>query len=88
MSQTIVHNMDNPWTSSNPAALSVSADSQLMISGAASNHIVSGGGALAAFAEFVPGALLDLSQFDELRFWVRASLPGERRQLVTSHPMN
>jgi hypothetical protein len=77
MSQTIVHNMDNPWTSSNPAALSVSADSQLMISGAASNHIVSGGGALAAFAEFVPGALLDLSQFDELRFWVRASLPAD-----------
>jgi hypothetical protein len=77
MTQTTVHNMDSPWTSSNPAALSVSADTQILISGAASNRMASGGGALAAFAEFVPGALLDLSKFDELRFWVRANLPAD-----------
>jgi len=77
VSHTIVHSMDAAWTSSNPAVVSVSADNAALVSGSASNHVVSSPGAQSEFAEFVPATPLDLSGFDELRFWVRAGLRAD-----------
>lgn len=73
MSSLLVHNMDTAWTSSDEALLQVTVDNQtFFVEGAASNHIAAPSGALNAFAEFVPGSPLDLSSFEELRFWILA----------------
>jgi hypothetical protein len=73
MSNLLVHSMDAAWTSSNPALLQVTADNQMFVGeGPASNLMVAQAGALNVFAEFVPAIPLDLSAFDELRFWIIA----------------
>ncbi len=73
MSGLLVDDMDAPWTSSNPAALAVVADPALIAGeGAASNRLTATPGALDATTEVVPGAPVDLSEFEELRFWIRA----------------
>src|SRR5437660_300244 len=73
--------MDAAWISSNPAMVSVSVDNTERVSGTASNHVVSRPGAQSEFAEFVPAGPLDLSGFDELRFWVRANRRADGSQL-------
>jgi len=63
--------MDTAWTSSDSTVLQVTVDKQtFFVEGMASNHIVASPDALNAFAEFVPSNPLDLTQFDELRFWI------------------
>ena len=71
MSSLVVHDMDTAWASTAPGVLDVSADSQAFVGdGEASNRLVARAGATGASAEFVPAAPLDLSAFDELRFWL------------------
>jgi len=74
MSNLLIHDMDTAWTSSNPAVLQVAVDTQKLFGeDMTSNRLTAQSGALNAFAEFIPGAPLNLSDFDELRFWVRAN---------------
>jgi len=74
MSNLLVHDMDTAWISSDPALLQVVIDNQtFMGAGAASNRLAAQAGALNLFAEFTPGAPLDLSEFEELRFWILAN---------------
>jgi hypothetical protein len=78
MSNLLVHNMDTAWTSSAPAVLLVSIDGQTFFGeGIASNRFEAQSGALNAFAEFVPGVALNLSNFEELRFWIRSDRPAD-----------
>ena len=70
MSATLVHDMDTVWVSSSPA-LSVSADPDFAVEGNASNRLTSAG-VPGATASFLPAGPIDLSNADELRFWVRA----------------
>ncbi|HJQ24871.1 MAG TPA: hypothetical protein VKA60_13215 [Blastocatellia bacterium] len=78
MSNFIVHQMDTPWTSSNPGLLLVTSDNQVFVGdGSASNLIVAQAGALNVFAEYLPASPLDLTAFDELRFWIRANHAAE-----------
>lgn len=74
MSNLLVHDMDTAWTSSDPVVLQVAVDHQTFFGeGMASNRLVASDSALNAFAEFVPSDPLDLSDFEELRFWIRAN---------------
>jgi hypothetical protein len=69
--------MDTAWVSSDPA-LQVSADSDVFVGpGPASNRFEATSGALGVTATFLPPGSLDLSEFEELRFWVRASRPAD-----------
>jgi hypothetical protein len=68
--------MDTAWTSTS-AALQVAADDQEFVEGAASNLVRSSGGAAGQTVHFEPAAPLDLSAFEELRFWVRADRVGD-----------
>ena len=78
MSNLLVHNMDAAWTSSNPGLLQVSSDNQTFVGeGPASNLLIAQAGAINLFAEFLPALPLDLSAFDELRFWLRANRAAE-----------
>ena len=76
MSQQLVHDMNTAWTSSNPAALTVTVDLDSFIAGPASNRLDSPAGSLGVFVEFLPLAPVDLRAFDELRFWIRSDVPG------------
>ena len=78
MSGLLIHALDTAWTSSNPAALQVTAD-PTFVEGPflASNLLVASSAALNATAEFQPAAPLDLSAFDELRFWILADRIAE-----------
>ena len=74
MTNLLVHAMDTAWTSSNPSVLQAVVDNQTFFGeGMASNRLMAQPGALNAFAEFIPSAPLNLSNFEELRFWMRAN---------------
>jgi hypothetical protein len=78
MSGLLIHALDTPWTSSNPAALQVTADAAVVEGPfTASNLLVASSAALNAIAEFQPPVPLDLSTFDELRFWILADRIAE-----------
>lgn len=77
MSSSSLHTLDTLWTSSNPVLLAVSVDPQGAAPGSASNRLVAESGASGVFAEFAPAAAMDLSQFEELRFWIRADRPAD-----------
>ena len=69
--------LDATWTSS-ATALQVTADSSLAAeAGGTSMRLSSGAGAAGASAERTFAKPLDLSDFDELRFWIRASRPAD-----------
>jgi hypothetical protein len=68
--------MDAPWASSS-AALSVVVEPTAAAGTGSSNHIAAPLGAVGATATFTPAAPLDLSAFDELRFWVNADRRAE-----------
>jgi hypothetical protein len=68
--------MDTAWTSTG-AALQVATDDQVFVEGAASNLLRSSGGAAGQAVHFEPAVAVDLSTFDELRFWVRADRVGD-----------
>ena len=71
MSNLLVHNMGTAWTSSAPSLLQVTTDAATFAEGPASNRLTAQAGAQNALAEYVPAAPLDLTDFEELRFWVR-----------------
>lgn len=78
MSNLLVHNMDTAWTSSNPTVLQVTVDNQtFFVEGTGSNRVAAPSGAPNAFAAFVPSNPLDLSQFEELRYWILGSAPAD-----------
>jgi hypothetical protein len=70
MSHLVVHDMDTAWTASGPAlAITVEAASAPGIGGASNRFVGTGAAADTATRVF---AGLDLSRFDELRFWMSA----------------
>jgi hypothetical protein len=78
MSGLLIHALDTAWTSSNPAVLQVTIDPTLVEGPfTASNLLVASDAALNATAEFQPAAPLDLSAFEELRFWIMGDRIGE-----------
>jgi len=78
MSNLFVHNLDTAWTSSDPTVLQLTVDNQVFfVEGTGSNRIAAPVGALNAFAEFVPSTPLDLSEFEELRFWILGSTQAD-----------
>jgi len=68
--------MDAPWASSS-AALSVTVEPIGATGPGPSNRMSAPLGAVGATATFTPAAPLDLSAFDELRFWVNADRPAD-----------
>jgi hypothetical protein len=68
---SVVHAMDTPWVSSAPA-LQVTVEPEGATAPGSSNRFTAPLGALGATATFTPAAPVDLSAFDELRFWLRA----------------
>jgi hypothetical protein len=80
MSSTVVHAFDVGWVSSAPA-LQVSVDTDAFVgAGPASNRLDAPAGAAGATASVTPGAPLDLSGFDELRFWIRSTRTADGSQ--------
>jgi hypothetical protein len=71
MPATVIDSMATPWSSSTPALQVVVAPTGASDPGT-SNRFSAPLGAVGAMATFTPVAPLDLSAFDELRFWVRA----------------
>jgi hypothetical protein len=65
--------MEPAWASLAPALLQTATDAAVFVAGTASMRLTAQPLATNAVAEFVPGAALNLNNFDELRFWVRAS---------------
>lgn len=78
MSGLLIHAMDTAWTSSNAAVLQVTVD-PTVVEGpySGSSLLVANDAALGSAAEFQPVVPLDLSAFDELRFWVMAGRVAE-----------
>jgi hypothetical protein len=81
--------MNTAWTSSNPVQLQVGVDNDAYVGDApGSNRLSAPLGAQNATATFQPPAPLDLSSFDELRFWIRGGRPadggGGVRKLVSA----
>jgi hypothetical protein len=78
MGSLLIHAMDTAWISSNGAVLQVSADPTVVEGPYTATNLYSAGpGALNATAEFQPGTPLDLTAFDELRFWIMAGRAAE-----------
>lgn len=77
MSNLLVHNMGTAWASNSPTLLQVSVDTETFSEGPASNRLAVGAGAQNASVEYVPAAPLNLSEFEELRFWVKCSQASE-----------
>jgi hypothetical protein len=73
---TVIHAMDAPWSSSS-AALSVTVEPIGATGSGPSNRMSAPLGAVGATATFTPAAPLDLSAFDEVRFWVNADRPAD-----------
>jgi hypothetical protein len=71
MSATVVHDMAVPWVSSS-AGLNVSVDLDGYVGTTPGSIRLTTAGAAGAEARFIPGAPVDLSPFDELRFWIRS----------------
>jgi hypothetical protein len=77
MSSTVVDAFDTAWVSS-AGTLQVAVDTDAFVGdGPASNRFDAPDGALGATATATPAAPLDLSGFDELRFWIRSSRPAD-----------
>ncbi len=73
MSMLLIHNMDTAWSSSNPALLQVTSTALLFSSGStASNQLTADFFASSVFSEYVPVAPVDLQDYEEIRFWIRA----------------
>ena len=74
MPSMLVSTLDQPWTASDPAAVSVSAGDDGVDGTASTRLTVAVTGATVALA---PDRPLDLGTFDELRYWVRADRPAD-----------
>lgn len=71
MPATVVHPLDSAWTSSS-AALQITVEAEGPRGAGTSMRLRAPLGAAGATATYAPPAPLDLSAYDELRFWVRA----------------
>lgn len=71
MANTVIHPMDVAWSSSSPD-LVVGLGSAPEEGFPVSNRFTAAPAAVGAVSSFVPAAPLDLGEFDEIRFWVRA----------------
>ena len=73
MTATVIDDMDAPWSSTNAGVLTVVADPQHAAEpGGTSNRFSATAGAAGEAARVTLAPALDLSGFDELRFWIRA----------------
>jgi hypothetical protein len=77
MTSQVIHDMTTPWVSSDTAALEVTVQTQPFLDREATANRLRRGAMTGAVAEFAPAAPLDLSGFDELRVWIRASRPAD-----------
>lgn len=74
MSGLLIDDLNTAWNSSNAAVFPTATTTEMdLVRSRTSNRFAVLPGALNEFAELLPAAPLDLSEFDELRFWVRAS---------------
>jgi hypothetical protein len=73
---TLVHSMDTAWVSSAPA-LQVTVEPVGATAPGTSNRLSAPLGAAGETATYTPAGPLDLSAFDELRFWVNADQDAE-----------
>jgi hypothetical protein len=66
--------MDSAWTAAPVPALQATVDSQTVGNeSVVSNRLTAQSGALNSFVTYTPTTPLDLSTFDELRFWIRSN---------------
>jgi hypothetical protein len=78
MSSLLIDSMDIAWASSNAALLQVTSDPSLSLgAGLASNRLVAQANASGVTAEHIMTSALDLSSFDEIRFWIQADRPAD-----------
>lgn len=73
MSATVVHAMDTAWTPSNPIPLDVAVDNDVTADESAGSNRFRALAAMNESATFTPATPLDLSDADELRFWIRSN---------------
>jgi hypothetical protein len=73
---TVVHAMDTAWVSSGPA-LQITVEPVGATTPGTSNRLSAPLGAPGATATYTPAGPVDLSAFDELRFWVNADQTAE-----------
>jgi hypothetical protein len=73
---TLVHAMDTAWVSSAPA-LQITVEPVGATTPGKSNRLSAPLGATGATATYTPAGPVDLSAFDELRFWVNADQAAE-----------
>lgn len=76
MPSTVVHAMDTAWVSSAPA-LQITVEPVGATAPGTSNRLSAPLGAAGATATYTPAGPVDLSAFDELRFWVNADQSAE-----------
>lgn len=79
MPASVVHAMDTAWASSG-ASLAVSVQPEGATDPGTSNLLSAPLGAVGRTATYTPAAPLDLSGFDELRFWLRADRAADGSQ--------
>lgn len=78
MSGLLIHDMDSAWLSSDALLLAAAADSAVVAApGAASLRLIAQSGSTGTTVQFAPAAPLDLTAYDELRFYVRATRPAD-----------
>ncbi len=71
MGNVVIHDMNTAWTSSDPSRLQVAVDSHRYYGpDATSNRLVAEPGAQGTTATFIPNTPLNLSDFEEIRFWI------------------
>lgn len=77
MGRLLLHSLDTVWTTSNGGVLSVAVDGATTVDGSGSNRLAATAAAQNAYVEWTPPLPIDLSGFDELRFWVLGTRRAE-----------
>ncbi len=73
MGHLLLHDMDSVWSSSDATLIQVAADASVAAEpGGTSNQLVGQDGTTGVAVAHVPASPVDLSPYDELRFWIRA----------------
>src|SRR5262245_58513843 len=71
MPNLLVSGFETPWTSTNPARLAAATD-PFSVAALASLRLAATENSSGVAAEYVPASPVNLSMYDELRFWVNA----------------
>ncbi|MEU6232947.1 hypothetical protein [Kitasatospora sp. NPDC047058] len=77
MTTLLVHDTNSAWTSTHPALEVTTEGRKLLDREVTVNRLRFSGGPTEAVAEFVPDRPLDLTEWDELRVWIRAEAPAD-----------